>query len=205
MPTVHRCLALVGMILTPAVVRAETIPPTYVPPEIGPLIVAADSGSGDVTLKWSGGTPPFTVVRADDPCFRDAEHVWLLGSGLQVSEYVDSGALRLGKRLHYQVYDVNSTPEAHWSHPDGGTPGDEITIRGAGFDVDCSKNEVYIAGREARVVECSFIHLVFVVPTDSITGFVTVATPTGAALVGDPCLEGESRPSATWRESTQSP
>jgi hypothetical protein len=102
--------------------------------------------------------------------------------------------------MYYEVYDANSSPEAHWVSPDGGLPGREITVRGAGFDSDCSKNSVYIAGVAARVVECSFIHLVFVVPEDWITGTVMVASPAGATLVGSSCTE-VSRKSVTWQEA----
>jgi len=144
---IQRLLAFGAVLLVPTVVPAVTFEPMRVPPEIGPLHVEAETSSGDVTLKWSGGTVPFSVVRADDECFRDAQHVWLLVSGLQIAEYVDSGATQLDRRLYYKVYDANATPEAFSLHPDGGRSGEEVTIRGAGFDVDCSKNEVYIAGR----------------------------------------------------------
>ena len=172
----YRRLVWIVFLFMPVLLRAESPEPTNVPPQVGPLSVVADDESGDVALEWSGGTPPFAVVRADHQCFRDAEHVWVLGSGLTARNFVDSGGFRLGKRMYYQVYDANSVPEAHWVSPDGGLPGEEITVRGAGFDSNCSKNSVYIAGVAARVVECSFIHLVFVVPEDWITGSVIVVS-----------------------------
>jgi len=182
---------------TPVLLQAESPEPTGVPPQVGPIILVADSKSGDVGLEWGGGTPPFAIVRANHQCFRDADHVWALGTNIRSHKFVDAGALRLGEQMYYQVYDANSMPEAHWLSPDGGLPGKEITIRGAGFDQDCSKNSVYIAGAPARVVECSFIHLVFVAPENSITGSVTVSTPSGAALLGDCCNEFSRQP-VTW-------
>ena len=200
MPEACRRSAWMVILLMPVLVQAESPEPMNVPPRVGPLCVEADDESGNVSLEWTGGSPPFAVVRADHRCFRDAEHVWVLESHLEVRNFVDSGALRLGTRMYYQVYDANSVPEAHWVAPDGGLPGQEITVRGAGFDSDCSKNSVYIAGSAARVIDCSFIHLVFVVPEDSITGSVIVATPTGGALVGDSCTEVSRKP-ATWKEA----
>ena len=196
----HCRLAWIVFLLMPVLAQAESPEPTNVPPQVGPLGLDTDDKSGDVALEWTGGTPPFAVVRADHQCFRDAEHVWLLGSGLRTRNFMDSGVLRLGEQMYYQVYDANSVLEAHWVSPDGGLPGREITVRGAGFDSDCSKNSVYIAGVAARVVECSFIHLVFVVPEDLITGSVMVASPTGATLVGGSCTE-LSRKSVTWEEA----
>ena len=193
-------LSVVAIAFVPVLLQAESPEPTNVPPQVGPLSVVADDKSGDIVLEWSGGTPPFAIVRADHQCFRDADHVWALGADLKARSFVDSDPLQLGTRVYYQVYDANSIPEAHWLSPDGGLPGQEITIRGAGFDHDCSRNSVHIAGTSARVVNCSFIHLVFVVPDNSITGSVTVSTPTGTALVGDCCTDISRQP-ATWKEA----
>jgi len=45
------------------------------PPQICNLSVTRAAASSNVIVRWSGGTPPFTVIRADGPCFGQAKEL----------------------------------------------------------------------------------------------------------------------------------
>jgi len=82
--------------------------PTKLPPEICNLVVTMEQRSGDVVITWSGGTPPFTVIRADKEDLALAERIEVIGSAVRSRRFTDPGALISRKKSYYQVYDSNS-------------------------------------------------------------------------------------------------
>ena len=88
------------------------------PPQICNLSVVRDTNSDDVILTWSGGTPPFEVIRADGPCFGKANELRYLSHKVPGHRYVDHHAQRAKRRLWYQVYDDNSGAQI-WSISEG--------------------------------------------------------------------------------------
>jgi hypothetical protein len=114
------------------------------PPEICSLSVGRDVSSGSVIVTWTGGTPPFTVIRADGPCFGQASELKYLSQDVGGHRYIDRGALRAKRRFWYQVYDVNSgptifsissgepkEPDPSTIHPNGsGECGDDESCKG---------------------------------------------------------------------------
>jgi len=113
-------------------------------PEICKLSVTVDPRSGDVIIRWSGGTLPFDLVRADAACFGKASELRYLVEGVRAHQYVDVGASKSGRRYWYQVFDKNSPTEIYYMgpavpkdsdpkviHPDGnGDCGDSDTCKG---------------------------------------------------------------------------
>jgi hypothetical protein len=109
------------------------------PPEICSLAVSRDAPSGSVVVTWRGGTPPFTVIRADSRCLGQASELKYLSQKVGGHRYVDRGALRAKRRFWYQVYDINSgtqifsmssgeekEPDPNTIHPNGtGECGDD--------------------------------------------------------------------------------
>ena len=136
-------LVLAGVVSTDIKYPDEI--PVPRPPEICNLRVTRASPSSSVTVTWSGGTPPFSVVRADAECFGKASEVRYLVDGVSGHRYVDKSSLVPGKRYWYQVFDDNSPMEVWYMgppepkgsdpkvmHPDGkGDCGDLDTCRGA--------------------------------------------------------------------------
>jgi len=205
---IARALALAAVLLSVvrfAPINAETRVPTYVPPEICDLTVAADRETGDVTVAWSGGTAPFILVRSGARDLRDSTRFEVVASGLRSTKFVDHLAYRAGRRLCYQIFDRNSVPEVFGFSPDGGVPGTEIRVRGVGFRSDCAKITVQAGGVEVPVkLDCGFLGFTFKVPVNSMTGSLIVATPAGAALAGDqgedmqPMCKGVPRKPRSW-------
>jgi hypothetical protein len=185
-----------------APVLAESILPTNIPPEICDLAVAADQEPGDVVVTWSGGTPPFTIVRSDAEDLATATRLEVVAQNQRTSRFVDRGASRAGNRSYYQVYDVNSVPVVFGLSPDGGLPGSKITVRGVALRSDCDELTVRIAGHDVPTkFDCSFTGFSFKVPVDAFTGSVIVATPAGATVVGAEEAEtckGEPRRPRSW-------
>src|SRR5262245_1785885 len=91
------------------------------PPEICALSVTRDARSGSAVITWSGGTPPFEVLRADASCFGKASEIKVLASSISGHRYVDVGVLRMKRRFWYQIYDSNSGPII-WSVTQGDAP-----------------------------------------------------------------------------------
>jgi hypothetical protein len=183
-------------------VHAESEEPRNVPPEICDLAVVADPGSGDVTVTWSGGTAPFTVVRSEVEELRDAKHFEVVAEGLRSRRFVDRRAFNPDGRLYYQVYDSNVVPEVFDFSPDGGVPGAEIRVRGVGFPADCDEITVQVGGVDVPTkLNCCFTGFTFRVPLNSMTGPLIVVTPTGAALagtVGEESCKGTPRRPRSW-------
>ena len=114
------------------------------PPEICSLSVTVNPRSGDVIISWSGGTLPFSLVRADATCFGKASELRYLVEGVRAHRYVDVAAAKSGRRYWYQVFDKNSPTEIYYIgppdtktsdpkfiHPDGnGDCGDSDTCKG---------------------------------------------------------------------------
>lgn len=107
LPLAWRLLVLLACFST---VRALE-EPANLSPEICDLVVKSDSRSSNAVITWSGGTPPFSVVRGDAARFDQATEVMHLSETVSKRRYVDLGALRSGRRYYYQVYDLNSAPE----------------------------------------------------------------------------------------------
>jgi len=90
---------------------ADAQPAGGAKPEICDVAVALDRKSGEVTVTWSGGTPPFQVIRGDAPRFdRATELDWLADRATQ-RRHVDAKPRKPGRRYYYQVYDYNSARE----------------------------------------------------------------------------------------------
>lgn len=109
------CLAVAACTLAYAASRT----PINVPPEICDLVVVADHETGDVRVSWSGGTPPFIVVRSDTEDLRLATRLDVVAPAARVSEFVDPRAFLARRRLFYQVYDRNSLPDIFGFSPEG--------------------------------------------------------------------------------------
>jgi len=80
-------------------------------PEICDVAAALDRRSGDVTITWSGGTPPFQVIRGDAPRFDRATEIDWLADRAKERRLVDSKARKPDRRYYYQVYDYHSARE----------------------------------------------------------------------------------------------
>ena len=78
------------------------------PPQICKLSVTRVAGTDSVSVKWSGGAAPFTVIRADGPCFGEATELKYLSQNVSGHSYLDRHALGAKRRFWYQVYDANS-------------------------------------------------------------------------------------------------
>ena len=86
--------------------RADQIPVKPPGPEICNLLVTRDAAS--VIVTWSGGTPPFSIMRADGPCFGSANELTYLSEHVSGRRYVDHQVLSVKRRFWYQVFDRNS-------------------------------------------------------------------------------------------------
>ena len=162
--------------------RAETRVPTKLPPEICNLGVTVEQRSGNAVITWSGGTPPFTVIRADKEDLAFAKRIEVIASAVRSRRFTDPRALLTRRKSYYQVYDSNSIPRLLEISPDAGLPGTEIRVHGVGFPSDCRKITVELAGVKAETKSnCSFTGFTFKVPLDAITGSIIVATPAGVA------------------------
>ena len=74
-------------------------------------------------------------------------------------------------------------PEITGITPASGKPGDTITLGGANFDPDISKNNVHFAGtlNSAQVVAASTQSLMVIVPESALSGPLTLTTTSGTA------------------------
>ena len=182
--------------------QAETTEPSNVPPEICDLVVTADRGTGDVVVNWSGGTPPFVVVRSNADDLRLAQRLEVVTASSRSRRVVDHDVLASGRRLFYQVYDHNSQPQVFGFSPDGGLPGAEIRVRGVGFPSDCGKIKVMAGGVDVpEKLDCGFLGFTFRVPVNGMTGYLLVATPAGATVAGaqsEPTCNGKPRRARSW-------
>lgn len=195
------CCGLVLMIAAPAM--ADTLIPLDRPPDICDLAVAVDPMTRDVTVTWSGGTPPFVVVRSDRESFRDDEHLDVLAMTLSSREYVDPAGRPSGGRRYYQVYDVNSGPKVYGFFPNAGLPGSQVRVRGTGFPSDCEDITVFLGGSEAPTKrDCSFTGFTFEVPPKSHVGYLVIVTPGGATVAGgldeEEMCHGKPRHPVSW-------
>jgi hypothetical protein len=86
-------------------------------PEICDLAVARDAAAESVTVTWSGGTPPFLVIRGDGPRFDRAKELDWLAERVMAHRYLDARPRASGEHYYYQVYDFNSAREL-FSGPD---------------------------------------------------------------------------------------
>jgi hypothetical protein len=183
-------------------VYAESPEPKDVPPDICDVAAVADQGTGDVIVSWSGGTPPFTVVRSDAADFRKAALVDVVASGIPSRRFVDRKAFDPDERLYYQVYDPTSPPDVFGFSPDGGLPGAEIRVRGVGFPSNCDEIVLQAGGVEVPIkLDCSFTGFVFKVPQNAVTGHLLVGTPAGVADAGldqEMYCNGTPRHPVTW-------
>lgn len=195
-------ILLVGVVRRETL-RAEEQPAVNLPPEICELSVKADPGSGDALLSWSGGTPPFVVVRGDAGSLDEATKVEYLSMNVAGRRFLDSGALRKGHRFYYQVYDHNSVPEVFTMTPDDPHEGDVATIRGIGFSRDCARNiVVFDGGLEVRPRgKCDFTGFQFTIPLGAVSGSLMFVSPNGVGGFGDHQsyrCDGMPRSPATW-------
>jgi len=182
---------------------AEEQPATNLPPEICDLVVEVERASGNVTVTWSGGTPPFILVRGDVRNLAEATKVEYLSMDTSARRFVDPGAFSRGRRFYYQVYDHNSVPEVFTMTPDDLREGGAVTVRGVGFSGDCATNTVvFEGGIEVRPNgKCSFIGFQFTVPPKVVSGSIMFVSPNGVGGFGDHQsyrCDGISRRPATW-------
>jgi len=113
-PRAKRSFPLLLLLLAAAVggcAQAPVQPPAGAKPEICDVAVARDPRSGEVTVTWSGGTPPFQVIRGDAPRFDRAREVDWLAERATERRLIDSRAREPDQRYYYQVYDFNSSRE----------------------------------------------------------------------------------------------
>ena len=78
-------------------------------PEICDVAVKLDPISGAV-VTWSGGTPPFLIVRGNAARFDRASELNYI-ERIREHRYVDSTVREPGRRYYYQVYDNFSARE----------------------------------------------------------------------------------------------
>jgi hypothetical protein len=110
------------------------------PPQICNLSVSRDPNSDDVIVRWSGGTPPFSVVRSDGPCFGKANEIKYLSDKISGHRYIDRHAQRAKRRFWYQVYDDNSGTQVFSIGPAEPERGDPTVIHPNGFG-DCGDSQ----------------------------------------------------------------
>lgn len=199
--TVWAARWVLAALATPAL--AETTVPRDLPPEICDLSVVADPTGSDATLTWSGGTPPFMVVRSESEDFSADEYLEVLALAVPSRQFVDRGVVASDGRLFYQVFDANSQPQIFRFTPNAGLPGSQVQVRGVGFPSDCNQITVLVGGAEVPTkLDCSFTGFTFEVPTDSVTGYLMVATPAGATVAGSPYqgeyCKGQLQPPRSW-------
>jgi uncharacterized repeat protein (TIGR01451 family) len=77
--------------------------------------------------------------------------------------------------------DVVASPSMTSFSPAAGKIGSEITVTGAKFMTESGKNQVYLNGAPAQILEASATTLKIRVPTNAFTGKIKVVTPDGAA------------------------
>ena len=122
--------------------RADEVPDySPKPPEICNLSVSRQAGSGNVLVTWSGGTPPFLIIRADAECFGRSSELTYLSSTITTHRFVDVRASKSGKRFWYNVFDANSDTELYSigpSEPDDGKMPRTIHPNGDG---DCGDSD----------------------------------------------------------------
>lgn len=166
------------------VVATET--PVQQPPEIVNVIAVANSDSKAVILQWSGGTPPFIIVRGEKQDFANDVAVTYLATGVTLRTFTDREALPDGKRYWYQVYDDNSKPEIFTMTPERATEGEVVTVRGIGFKGNCPDIRFMLeGGQSAQVLECSFMELTVRLPAHAVSGVLSVATANGIGGFGN--------------------
>ena len=78
-------------------------------PEICDVAVTLDPASGAV-VTWSGGTPPFLIVRGNAARFDRASELNYI-ERIREHRYVDSSVRQSDRRYYYQVYDNFSARE----------------------------------------------------------------------------------------------
>jgi len=78
-------------------------------PEICDVAVTFDPAAGAV-VTWSGGTPPFLIVRGNAARFDQASDLHYI-ERIQDRRYVDSSVRQPDRRYYYQVYDNFSARE----------------------------------------------------------------------------------------------
>jgi len=180
-----------------AVVASET--PIVRPPAICGLKVTS-AGTDAVLLRWTGGTPPFVVLRSDASDFTAARDVRVLAAGVAPREYRD----RFGpeKRYWYQVMDRHSPPLLFRIEPDDPHEGALVTIYGAGFDAKCGGNHLIMAGEmdAAPLQHCTSSSVSFKVPLHAGSGELGVMTDRGLGVFGSTLedCDGIPREAATW-------
>jgi hypothetical protein len=154
--------------------------------EICNLSVQALDDHGLVLLTWSGGTPPFVVMRSDRGSFSEGADLTLVESRVSTRQFVIPE--RPGLRYHYwyQVFDRNSVPEAFSVKPATFKKEQRVSVRGIGFSKDCAQNRVLVAGIVAGEIRgCSENGLKFRAPADSNASTVSFVGPNGNGSVGD--------------------
>jgi YD repeat-containing protein len=103
-----------------------------------------------------------------------------------VYNYDESGNLISITRQSYPVVSLNSFS------PDSGTAGTEVTILGTGFKTIPAENSVTINGASAQVTSVSLGRLTFVIPSDAVTGKITVTNSNGSFISKATLIIGES-------------
>lgn len=105
-----RRLAVVSLLALGFHAYAQQTGPSVFP-EICDVAVMLDSKSADPVVIWSGGTPPFLIVRADAPRFDSAAELLYLADGVSQRRHLDTKARKPDRRYYYQVYDYHSARE----------------------------------------------------------------------------------------------
>jgi YD repeat-containing protein len=95
------------------------------------------------------------------------------GGETAVYHYDEAGNLILISRQDHPVVSLNSFS------PDSGTAGTEITVLGTGFKNILTENSVTINGTTAQVTSVSLGSLTFVIPSNAVTGKITISNANG--------------------------
>ena len=179
-------------------VRASEIPVARPPAICGLKVTAA--GADGVLLRWTGGTPPFVVLRSEAADFTAARDVRVLAAGVASREYRDR--VGRGQRYWYQVMDRHSPPLLFRIEPDAPHEGELVTIHGAGFDVNCKRNHLIMEGTMdvAPLQDCTSSSVSFKVPLHAVSGELEVMTGRGLGVFGSALedCEGIPREAVTW-------
>jgi hypothetical protein len=166
--------------------RAAPPGPATNGPEICDFSVEAGGKSGMVLLRWTGGTPPFIVMRSDRESFSNDADLVMVES--RAPNRLVGVSERTGTRYPYwyQAFDRNSVPQAFSVKPLKFKKGQTVTVRGIGFSKDCAQNRVLVAGTAADDVRgCSGSGLKFRAPSDADASAITFEGPHGNGGVGD--------------------
>ncbi|NJL29361.1 MAG: hypothetical protein HC897_16470 [Thermoanaerobaculia bacterium] len=145
-------------------------------------LVVTDSGA-DAVLTWTTGTPPFRVLRTDNPAHGQRNR--FVAEGISGFSVIDVGAIGPGVNDHFYVVLGDGDPFPDWAasrtpirppvitaiSPATGLVGDVVTIDGGNFEASLDRIRVaFNAEDAAEILSATPTQIVAVVPPGTVTG-----------------------------------